>query len=409
MKMKRSKRVSGLTSSRVVLNPLTRESGFILPLSVLLLFILGISGLSFMQMDSLERKMTLNEVGNHGAFYLANAGLERSREVLKFQLVNNVPSWTSILTASTAGYSTDASPDARLCPDPSRGCVILPFGSSVTSGLPFEGTFDDGSYSVRAFNDESGTTDTNGILSVRVLGTVRGDEKLLQTSLLATSGINLINCDGAAGDPCPEKDVDGDNAAELQFMDGRAPQSSPKLPSPDFNYYGTASNFPSLTPRTWTGVVEDNSYYSISGDCTVQNIGTHDHVVIYCTGKMHVYSGVTLTNATLIGKGDVSLHGGIEVHASLPYPAVVSGGKLQGKDSGSDAVTLYGTTYGGKSVKLDDTTVHGVVIANGKANLKRGLYTDDGNPAYYAFVPGFTYPPEMKATSVIGGSWQEIQ
>ena len=44
------------------------KQGFILPMTVLLVIILGISGAGFMHLDFLERRMGLNNVDNHGAF-----------------------------------------------------------------------------------------------------------------------------------------------------------------------------------------------------------------------------------------------------------------------------------------------------------------------------------------------------
>ena len=58
------------------------ERGFILPMAILLVLVLSISGAGFMQHDYLERVMTLTNVSNHDAFYLANAGIERARSRL---------------------------------------------------------------------------------------------------------------------------------------------------------------------------------------------------------------------------------------------------------------------------------------------------------------------------------------
>ena len=71
------------------------DHGFILPMAVLLVLILSISGLSFMHLDFLERRMAMNNVDNHGGFYLANAGLERARETFKIPLDTLL--WTDVL------------------------------------------------------------------------------------------------------------------------------------------------------------------------------------------------------------------------------------------------------------------------------------------------------------------------
>ncbi len=59
------------------------EKGFILPLSVMLMFVLVISGMNFLQFDFLENRLTRNELDNQAAFYLASTGIERSLEAFK--------------------------------------------------------------------------------------------------------------------------------------------------------------------------------------------------------------------------------------------------------------------------------------------------------------------------------------
>src|SRR3990167_2949071 len=128
------------------MKPVLTKKGFILPLSVMLVLILTISGTGFMQHDYLERRMARNNVDNHGAFYLAIAGLERARATLKADvaLATGIPNWTTILSGSAPGYPLDSAPDPLLCPDPTKNCIILPFGPSVSA---------EGEYRVRVYND----------------------------------------------------------------------------------------------------------------------------------------------------------------------------------------------------------------------------------------------------------------
>ena len=103
------------------------EGGFILSLTVLLIVILSISGIGFMNLDFHERLQTLNTVGNHGAFYLASAGIERAREDLK---IPDTLSWTTVLTGSNPAYPKDngsLSPQdyVLLCPfGAAKGCLL---------------------------------------------------------------------------------------------------------------------------------------------------------------------------------------------------------------------------------------------------------------------------------------------
>ena len=380
-----------------------------------LVFLLGISGMSFMHLDFLERKTVLNEVGNHGAFYLGNAGLERAREVLKIPIINDNPTWTPVLNDSDpnhpAGYVTENPPDPLLCPDPSHGCEILPFGATVsTPGLGFEGTFDDGSYNVRVFNDaaESGTVDTNGILTLRASGLVRGDRKILEATILATSGLNLINCQGNVGDVCPNSK---NKNTQILPSSGREPASTPTLPYPDpaltapNNYYLDPAHF-GLTSCTYTGTLQNGCHYVISGDVTLSSTGTHDRVVVFSYGKASVQGNTNLSNAIIVGVNEVQLQGNVTLRSPLPNPAIISSGTVKGDNS----VQVYGTIYTSGKIELNPIQVHGVLIGK-EVKLKGAstLISDDGNLAYYAFMPGFWYPPEMKTTVTTTGSWREIQ
>src|SRR3990167_6934135 len=106
-----------------------KNRGFILPLSILLVVILAISGTSFMQHDFLERRMASNTADNLAAFYLANAGIERARATFKIPQFGTppTPTWTPVLTGydgPDAGtepdyYQLDPNPNPScLCPDP---------------------------------------------------------------------------------------------------------------------------------------------------------------------------------------------------------------------------------------------------------------------------------------------------
>jgi Tfp pilus assembly protein PilX len=61
----------------------TQQQGFILPITVMLLFVLSISGMTFLQLDFLEKRAGTNEFSYHAAFQLANAGIERARVTFK--------------------------------------------------------------------------------------------------------------------------------------------------------------------------------------------------------------------------------------------------------------------------------------------------------------------------------------
>ncbi len=424
------------------------QQGFVLPLAVILVVLLAVSGISFMQIDFQEKRMAMNETDNHGAFYLANAGIARARETLKMPGSD----WTSVLSDNPpAPYAKDPAspPNPLLCPDPSRGCVILPFQTTAGNPViahngdpvnaqdqkfPFDDTFDDGEYTVRAFNNEPGTVDTDQRLTVRALGTIRGEQKLLQLKLMVDSNLNLMNCQGQPGDPCPNSEVG--NSVEIEFSPGKEPAATPTLPAmnpplsdPD-NFFRDPAH---LTPLTFTNIqilsgditltispnskkpaevkLQNNSYYRTNGNISIKDTASssngNSQVVIFSTGGNVEMKSGTLTDTILIGVGSVSLQGNSILKAPLPYPAVIAGASV----GGDNGVTVYGTIYSEGVIDLRPISVHGVLIGDSITLQGSGYFTDDGNPAYYALMPGFDYPNELKTMIPVPGpdSWQEIE
>lgn len=421
--------------------------GFILPLSVLLVIILTISGTAFMQHDYLERRMAMNTVDNHGGFYLANAGIERARKTFKFTILENgQPNWTTVLNGTYDGKDSGTDPDypidtnvsdplyGLLCPvqcvTPSFQTPANPLSTGtgepvIAPDMPFGGTFNDGLYTVRAFNDtetpgETETTDNNGVIRVRTLGNVRGELKILQADIMAASSVQLINCDEAYNPTDESCDEYGANTTTTN-LEGREPVSDPSSALPTWNqsYYSDYQNFPSewtLTRQsdlaggvTLTSLA-NNSYYFVDGDVVIQNTGTNDHVVIFSAGEMHVSTNVTLNESIVIGLNGVQMNGGVTIDSPQPYPAIISGGAVHG----NTGVNVFGTIYsfnGGVDLR-GGTYVEGVIISvNGPVDLRGTAdITDNGDLSYYNFMPGFTYPEEMKTTVFApGGTWREIQ
>lgn len=413
--------------------------GFVLPLSVILVLVLSISGMGFLQLDFQERRMAMNTGDNLGAFYLANAGIERARET--FKIPEPDFSWTSLLqdpspaVRDSAPTCLSVDPNSCLCPpDLSRGCVIAPFqtptGAPIVAPdvLLFSGTFDNGSYTVRAFNNEPSTTDNDQLLFFRALGTIRGEQKLLEATIQAVSNLDLINCGGPTGSACPDS---SSGSPDIEPLDGRQPAAHPTLnllqPNPPLtsaaNYYRDPNNFgltlcsgcPLHNGTTLTSL-DPNTYYLIDGDVTIQGTGAVDNVVVFSEGDAIIKTGVTLTNAVIIAVDTVELHGGVELHAPLPHPVIISGQVTQ---QGSGSVKLFGTVYSSGQVNLGPVSVEGVVIGNPVDIQGGGLngcqvpggtcYTDGGNLIYYEFMPGFDYPEELKTTVIVGGSWREIE
>lgn len=386
------------------------QAGFILPLSIMLILMLAISGTSFMQLDYLERRMSTNTVYNHDAFYLANAGIERGRETFKIDTAGSNPTWTPILDG-TSPYALQDPPHPVLCVA-GKNCVIPVFGVVVESPEPpFEAGFAAGSYAVRAFNDaaEAGNVDVNGILTIRAMGNVGSEQKVLETTLMATSALNLINC--STGTICPS-DVNGnptqDAAPGREPAVGPVPTLDPPLSSSD-NYYRQPGNFP-VTVQPYAGTIESNSYYLISGDVTIQGVEA-DNVIIFVEGDLTINTSNNLTNTIFIATGNVTLAGNGTISAPLPHPAIISGADVS-KSSGS--ATVYGAIYAEGTLNLNPIDVHGVLIGTTVEIQGSSTFTDDHETdtnylKYYALMPGFDYSSELKTNAVIPGSWKELQ
>ena len=408
---------------------MANKKGFILPLSVLLVLVLTISGTGFMQHDYLERRMATNNVDNHGAFYLASAGLERARATLKANInPNGTLDWAAILNGTKPGYVVDSSPDPLLCPHAAtRNCIILPFGPSVSApGLPFDGTLTDGQYRVRAFNDaaEAGNADVNSIITIQAVGEMQGERKVLRVNVTARSGLNLINCEGEILAACPEES----SGASLSYLDGREPASFPALPQWDQTYYHNPANLPCAASDTIAGdatfvpgppvnpgdvQLQSDHCYFVSGDVTVQNVGAgFQRVVIFGDQSLRVTGSAGLTDSLLMSLGDLRLEGTVVTDALPPYPALIAGGNIT---KGLFSVQVVGAIVAEGSVGSslganNPNQVQGIIIGRDVfLNAPGTTVTDTANPLYYAFMPGFTYPDELIAAPAVPQTWEEIQ
>ena len=214
-------------------------------------------------------------------------------------------------------------------------------------------------------------------------------------------------------------------------MEGREPASFPTLPfldpplsDPD-NYYRNPGNLPGLNdcssslpsgnvqltdhPNGPNDVqIQDNCYYFTNNNVKIDHVnsGRHD-IFVVSLGQIEVGSSVELLlDTSLVGEDTVRLKGGVELHAPLPYAAIISSGAVQ-----ADAnVVIYGAVLSTGEVNLNPVNVHGPVIGN-PVEIQGGegsLFTDDDNEAYYDLIPGVTYPPELLTNASSPNSWNEI-
>ncbi len=434
-------------SSTCATPPKPARAGFILPVAVILVLFLTISGFGFLQLEFLERRATTNEQDNHAAFELGSAGLERMRDDLKIPTEQAV--WTQVLEGSIADHPSDLPPDdPRLCPDVSRGCVIPSFQTVARNPLivaadgdpivspdaPFEATFANGLYSVRAFNNSEnpslcpgpGTRDCDQVLTLRALGAVRGAETVVEASVFATTGLGLVTCGDTSSPVCPDS-IRGSRTT-LEYLDGRDPRSVSDLPTMQEAFYSNPANFPMVSAvfscgsgidcsRSTIDVpVSNGGFYLIEGlpdpEHTTVQVSTSGRtvqsVVVFSEASVEVHGRAQFSNSVFASLDDIQLQGNVSVFAPVSperFPAIVSGGNV-GADHG---VRVTGNIYSAGIVDFNPITVTGIIVGQAVHLQGNTLIRDGGNPAFYSLMPGFTYPPELLTTQTVPRTWREIE
>ena len=312
----------------------------------------------------------------------------------------------------------------------------MPTGDPVTASMPFDEMFGGASYSytARAFNDdapgETASLDLNGILFLRAIGSIRGEQKLLEVKARAISTLGLINCVGDDTEACPDIKGEGISVDEItDYLPGREPhlhdQLLPLKPplSDSGNYYRDTTK---LNDEYYTNVdpishptglqvfnytgdysdpVEDWKHYIVSGNVSINNAVSN--TVIFSTGTIEVFGKPTLTNVTLVAQDDVLIHGASRLISLLPLPAVIAGDTV---DFGSSAAEVTGNIYSLNVISLNPITVNGLLISdNVQLQGNSTLITDRRMLDSYAFMPGFDYSDEDKGVSALPDGWRELQ
>lgn len=426
------------------------EGGFVLPISVFLVFLLSLSGLNFIYLNFTEGRRTRVELDNQTAFYLASTALERARETFKLPPEGN---WTSVLQGTYDGPDADANPDYPVDPAPvfcatclcgpnqAAGCVIPSFGDVVTApALLFDSLFASGQYQMRAFNNET-TVDANGnpvdtdhALTYRAIGWVNGQQKMIELqSVQSKTGMRVITCLDPT-QPCPNSSNDN---MTLEYMEGREPAPVTTLPTWDQSYYRDELYLPCSTvekiDRTATLVrsnpnpderlLQSGTCYFVTGDVNIKSAGTDpttgeawNNIVIFSDQKVLVNGGATFTNTIFIALSDIQLQGNITLSSpKIPeyYPALISGDDIT---KGDASVTIDGNIFalgsiGDEQHPWNPNQITGSIIG-GDVYLKAASTTvsDNNDEHYYDPMPGFTYPPELLGNQVTGlNSWRELE
>jgi Tfp pilus assembly protein PilX len=172
------------------LKKIKEQKGIALLTSILLLGALGVLGFTAVNVSNIDTKITSNTKTSKQAFYLAEAGAEQARELLRVNLaggttlssqLNSVKGSDGVLTNSNNATNFSSSDD-------------VPFINTTTFGK--------GSFKVYLTNDSvdgvTNTTDTNGIVTLTAFG--YGPDNavaIVQTTVLKGGGITLPNLPGA--------------------------------------------------------------------------------------------------------------------------------------------------------------------------------------------------------------------
>jgi Tfp pilus assembly protein PilX len=166
------------------------QRGIALFTAVLLLGALGALGFTAVNVSNVGSRITSNTRTSKQAFYLAEAGAERARELLRSTLAGGTTLSMMLNTAKGAdGVLTDSN-------------TVSNFSSS--DDVPFIPltSMGGGSYKVYLTNDSvdgiTSASDTNGIVTLTAFG--YGPDNavaIIQTSVKKGSGINLPNLPGA--------------------------------------------------------------------------------------------------------------------------------------------------------------------------------------------------------------------
>lgn len=156
---------------------------------ILLLVALTTLGVMAVNVSNVGTKITSNTKTTKQAFYLAEAGIERARELLRTNLAANIQLGTMLTTAANGGTLNDSTSNPTF---------------SGTSNTPIVATtsLGSGSFKVYLTNDTAegvtSTADSNGIVTLTAFGNGPDNSMaVIKVTTVKNGGINLPNLPGA--------------------------------------------------------------------------------------------------------------------------------------------------------------------------------------------------------------------
>lgn len=341
------------------------QKGIALVIVILLLVALTTLGVMAVNVSNVGTKITSNTKTTKQAFYLAEAGIESARELLRTQLVAG-SSLATQLTAAMGGNGvlTDSS-------------NIMNF--STTDDTPLINTTNLGSGSFRVFltNDTAegvtSTADSNGIVTLTAFGNGPDNSvAVIQVTAIKNGGINLPNLPGAITLSGPTTTFQKGNsnasgvgggahpavavnaAAPLTTVvndiNGTTPGSGPDRSG---NWTGTGGS-PSVQNLTfgspWDSIsdlqklytqMKSNAHYTSTSDDGFTYGTSANQKIIVIDGNLTIGPGS--------GAGILIVTGNLSIHGNFDYNGVVLA-------IGSGNITRYGGGNG--------TISGGIFVAN---------------------------------------------
>ena len=379
--------------------PFNSESGVILPIVIILMVALTITGIAFLSASVLENQLVMREVYKNQAFYLADAGIDHLLVKLKAgEDKPQIPPWTNL---GEGDYMVVGSYDATPPYAISTGRIIkgeqeilrkikvvidkrsiFAYGVFGDEKVLMKGTPEVSSY---YYNDPSWPTDEAQV------GTNSSDPAAIELkggafiSGDASSGVGSDPDVAISADPGA---ITGDRAALPEHID------LPLVDVPEFS--------PEMGPLSVTGGAIDDisadakySAVTIQGELTITSSGdlVFDSLVIEGSGKIIIPGDVSVRIFVI---GDPCRLGGNAVENMSENPAqfgLYGAGDCTEIDL-AGTTDFYGTVYApGADVKVTGTgDVHGALVGKtvelpGTARIycDASLADDPGSPQIISF------------------------
>jgi Tfp pilus assembly protein PilX len=174
------------------------EKGIALVVVIMMLLTFTVLGVAAINITNVGTKITSNTRTSKQAFYLAESGLERARELLRTQLVEGTSLSAMLATAANGGTLTNSTTNPSF-----SGSNNTPFVNTTILGA---GSFkvyltnDSGSCTPPASGNDSvtSTTDCNGTVTLTSIGSGPDNAvAIVQMTTTKNGGINLPDLPGA--------------------------------------------------------------------------------------------------------------------------------------------------------------------------------------------------------------------